>query len=486
MADLRMDYRREPYVDDAEALSKRLSSSLGRSSPKSPTEALQPEPIPPPPPRSRAARHPLVVFLNFVLTVAIVGVVAVIGGAFAAKMQFDKPSALDQPRTVSIASGSSLSAIADELQKEDIISSKWLFIAGVWLNHQQTQMKFGEYQIDAHASMHDIMDAISSGRGILYSIVVPEGLTSQQIVDRLNGDDRLSGTIASVPVEGALLPETYKVTRGETRQSVLDHMAQERDRVVAEVWAQRAPDLPITTPDQMVALASIVEKETGIADERSRVAAVFINRLRLNMRLQSDPTVIYGLFKGEGKPQGYMLAKADIEKASPYNTYMISGLPPGPIANPGRASLEAVANPSRTRDLFFVADGTGGHAFAETYEQHLKNVARWRDISANAGAALTGGAGAPDAGGAGVPPATDDSAPAVPAAAATSTGAAAATDSSTTTAGSAEVPIPVVRPAIANPPPPKSKTKAAAAPVPPDTSLDGSDDDGDAEGAAGQ
>ncbi|HVZ14024.1 MAG TPA: endolytic transglycosylase MltG [Bauldia sp.] len=484
MADLRVDYRREPFVDDAEVLSRRLSSSLGRSSPKSPTEALQPEAVPPPPLRSRAVRHPLVVFLNFVLTVAIIAVVAAVGGVFAAKMQFNKPGVLDQPRTINVPAGSSLSAIADELQKEGAISSKWLFIAGVWLNHQQGAMKFGEYQIDAHASMHDIMDAIASGRGILYSIVIPEGLTSQQVVDRLNGDDRLTGEIAAVPPEGSLLPETYKVTRGETRQSVLDHMAQERNRVVAEVWQQRAPDLPITTPDQMVTLASIVEKETGIADERSRVAAVFINRLRLNMRLQSDPTVIYGLFQGAGKPQGYTLAKADIEKASAYNTYMITGLPPGPIANPGRASLEAVANPSRTRDLYFVADGTGGHAFAETYEQHLKNVARWRDISANAGAALAGGASAPPADAGSAPPATDASGTAAP----TGDVSTPAPDATSTNSGGSDMPLPTVRPAIANPPAPAPKMKPVTLPsndAP--MSLDPNDPDApDPEGAAGQ
>ena len=239
----------------------------------------------------------------------------------------------------------------------------------------------------------------------------------------------------------------------------------------------------------IITLASLIEKEAHATSEKPLISSVFHNRMILGMRLQSDPTVLYGLFKGAGKPQGYMLAKADIEKASPYNTYMIAGLPPGPIANPGRASLEAVANPSRTRDLFFVADGTGGHAFAETYEQHLKNVARWRDISANAGAALTGGSGAPDAGGtAALPPAATGGAAAAPTAATDASTAAppTATDSSTTTSGGADVPIPVVRPAIANPPPPKTKAKTVTAPVPTDSSLDGGDDSGDAEGAAGQ
>lgn len=390
-----VDVRREPYSDDAETLSARLSSSLGRTSPKSPAEALQPELVPPPPSRSRVARHPVVVFFNFLLTVVIVAVVAVGGGMFAAKMQFERPSSLDQARTVSIERGSGLAEIAEQLQRDGIISSKWLFVAGVWLNRQQANIKFGEYLIPARASMADIMDALSSGRGILYAITIPEGLTSQQIVSRLMGEDILTGDIATVPPEGSLLPETYKFTRGDTRQSLLTRMQAEHARVVADVWARRAADLPVETPEQLVVLASIVEKETALADERTRVAAVFINRLRLNMRLQSDPTVIYGLFEGKGKPPGFMLSRADLDHQSPYNTYVVNGLPPAPIANPGKASLEAVANPSRTRDLFFVADGSGGHAFAETYEEHLKNVARWRQISANSGAAAAAEAATP-------------------------------------------------------------------------------------------
>jgi UPF0755 protein len=395
MADLRADYRREPYSDDADVLSRRLSSSLGRASPKSPTEALQPEAVPPPPTRSRAARHPLVVFLNFVLTVVIVAVVALGGAVFAAKVQFDRASDLDQARAITLERGVSLSAIADQLQKDGVIASKWLFVGGVLLNRQQAALKAGEYLIPAHASMRDIMEAMVSGKGILYSVSMPEGLTSEQIVARLNSEDILEGNIAAVPAEGSLLPETYKFTRGDTKQSIIDRMQRERDRVLADVWAHRAPDLPVTTPEELVVLASIVEKETALSDERSRVAAVFVNRLRLSMRLQSDPTVIYGLFKGAGKPSGFVLSRADLEKQSPYNTYVVNGLPPAPIANPGRASLEAVANPSRTRDLFFVADGSGGHAFAETYEAHLKNVTRWRDISANSGATITGGETAP-------------------------------------------------------------------------------------------
>jgi len=380
------DARRELHGDDAESLSARLTSSLGRASPKSPSEALQPEPVPPPPTRSRAVRHPLVVFLNFVLTMVVIGVVIGGGAIYVAKRQFDHASGLEQARAFTVDNQTGLRAIADKLQQDGLISSKWLFVAGVTMNKQQRNLKAGEYLIPAHASMHDIMDTMVTGRGILYSVTIPEGLTSQQVVDRLMGDEVLVGDVAEIPPEGSLLPDTYKFTRGDSRQDLIDRMRRERDSVLADVWSHRAPDLPITTPEQLVVLASIVEKETSLADERSRVAAVFINRLRLNMRLQSDPTVIYALFKGAGKPRGFTLSRKDLDTDSPYNTYVVDGLPPGPIANPGRASLEAVANPSRTRDLFFVADGSGGHTFAETYEAHLRNVARWREINKNAAA----------------------------------------------------------------------------------------------------
>jgi UPF0755 protein len=396
------DLRRDARGDDVDVLSQRLSS-IGRVTPKSPTEALQPEPVPPPPPRSRASRHPIVVVLNFFITLAVVAAVIAGSALVVGKIQFDRSSSLDQSRAITVDKGDDLRTIADRLQKNGVISSKWLFIAGVWFNKQQAGLKAGEYLVPAHASMRDIMDAMVSGKGILYSITVPEGLTSQQIVDRITQEDTLVGDIPEVPPEGSLLPETYKFTRGDTRQNLIARMRRERDRVVTEIWSHRAPDLPIANIDQFVVLASIVEKETALADERSRVAAVFINRLRLNMKLQSDPTTIYGLFGGKGKPSGYSITRSDLDSRTPFNTYVIAGLPPTPIANPGRASLEAVANPSRTRDLYFVADGSGGHAFSETYEDHLRNVSRWRQINGNAN--NNGGGPGDAAGGADAAPA---------------------------------------------------------------------------------
>jgi UPF0755 protein len=353
-----------------------------RISPKSAKEHLQPERVPPPPARSRVARHPVVVFLNFLMTVVVVAVFGGVGLFFFGKVQFEGEGPLDQARTIVIQRGAGLSSIAEQLQRHGIIANRWVFAAGVRLSHNGGNLKAGEYLIPTHASMADIMDLMVGGRSILYSITIPEGLTSEQIVQRLRDDPVLVGDIAEVPAEGTLLPDTYKFSRGDTREAVLERMARERDRVVNEVWSRRVEGLPITSRLELVILASIVEKETGIADERSRVASVFINRLNRNMRLQSDPTVIYGIFGGAGKPADRAITRADLDRPTPYKTYLIDGLPPGPIANPGRASLEAVANPSRTNDLYFVADGTGGHAFAETYEEHLRNVARWRQVQA--------------------------------------------------------------------------------------------------------
>jgi UPF0755 protein len=227
--------------------------------------------------------------------------------------------------------------------------------------------------------MAKVLQTMVEGRSVQYSVTIPEGLTSQQIVQRLKDSAVLTGDITTVPAEGTLLPETYKVTRGWTREQILQRMSAAHKRLVDEIWAKRAPDLPIKTQAEFVTLASIVEKETGKADERARVAGVFVNRLRKRMRLQSDPTIVYGLMGGKG-PLGRPLLKVEMDEPNPYNTYQIDGLPPGPIANPGRASLEATAHPMKTNELYFVADGTGGHVFAETLDEHAKNVAHWRNI----------------------------------------------------------------------------------------------------------
>jgi UPF0755 protein len=243
-------------------------------------------------------------------------------------------------------------------------------------------LKAGEYEFKAHSSMRDVVATIVEGKVVAHQVSLPEGLTSQQMVARLLQDDILAGDIKEIPREGSLLPDTYNFARGVTREQMIQRMQQAQQRLLREVWDHRSPDLPLKTPEQLVVLASVVEKETGKPDERSRVAAVFVNRLKQKMRLQSDPTIIYGLVGGKGT-LGRPIMKSEIEQPTPYNTYVIDGLPPGPIANPGRASLEAAANPARTRELYFVADGTGGHVFAETYEQHQRNVTRLRSIESD-------------------------------------------------------------------------------------------------------
>jgi UPF0755 protein len=259
----------------------------------------------------------------------------------------------------------------------------WLFIGGVYALKASSDLKPGEYSFAKHASLRDVIATIVEGKVVQHAITVPEGLTSEQIVARLSDNDIFSGSVREIPREGTLLPETYRFTRGTTREQMIRRMQQEQRRVLQEIWDRRSPDLPIKTPEQLVTLASIVEKETGKPEERTRVAAVFVNRLRQKMKLQSDPTIIYGLVGGKGS-LGRPIQRGEIEQPTPYNTYVIDGLPPGPIANPGRASLEAVANPARTKELFFVADGTGGHSFADTYDQHQKNVSRLRSIEQQA------------------------------------------------------------------------------------------------------
>jgi len=253
----------------------------------------------------------------------------------------------------------------------------WIFIGSVYALKAAADLKPGEYEFRKSASLRDVIGVIVEGKVVQHSVTIPEGLTSEQIVARLSENDIFAGSVREIPREGTLLPETYKFPRGTSRDQVIQRMQQAQRRVLGEIWERRSPDLPVKTPEQLVTLASIVEKETGKPDERSRVAAVFVNRLRQKIKLQSDPTIIYGLVGGKGT-LGRPIKRSEIAQPSPYNTYVIEGLPPGPISNPGRASLEATANPARTRDLYFVADGSGGHAFTETYGEHQKNVARLR------------------------------------------------------------------------------------------------------------
>jgi UPF0755 protein len=350
---------------------------------RSPRTALEPDTVElPAARRSKSARHPFVIVGNAIISLFVLMAIAAGAALVIGKQRFDVPGPLAESRVVSIPRGSGIRDIADLLVREGVIDQPWVFVGGVFVLKAREDLKAGEYQFKAHASLRDVVATIVEGRVVAHQFTVPEGLTSEQIVARLLDDDILTGNIKEIPREGSLLPDTYNFSRGVTREQMIQRMQQEQQRVVKEIWDHHSPDLPIKTPDQLVILASLVEKETGKPEERTRVAAVFVNRLKQKMRLQSDPTIIYGLVGGKAT-LGRPLMKSEIDQPTPYNTYQIDGLPPGPIANPGRASLEAAANPARTRELYFVADGTGGHAFAETYEQHQKNVARLRTMEAD-------------------------------------------------------------------------------------------------------
>lgn len=349
-------------------------------SPRSPRAALEPEQVPPPPKRSDRARNPFVIVGNAIFTILIILMLGAGAGYYYGKQTLEAPGPLQEDKIVNIPARAGKRDIADVLSREGVINvNPWVFIGSVFALKASSDLKPGEYSFAKSASLRDVIATIVEGKVVQHAVTVPEGLTSEQIVTRLTDNDIFTGSVREIPREGTLLPETYKFPRGTTRDQVIQRMQQAQKRVLAEIWERRNPDVPLKSPDQLVTMASIVEKETGRADERSRVAAVFVNRLRQKMKLQSDPTIIYGLVGGKGT-LGRPIKRSEITQPSPYNTYVIDGLPPGPIANPGRASLEATANPARTRDLFFVADGTGGHAFTETYDQHAKNVAKLRTM----------------------------------------------------------------------------------------------------------
>ncbi len=281
--------------------------------------------------------------------------------------------------------GASVTAIARQLQEEDQVRSALLFRVAARIYAPDASMKAGEYLLPAGASMRAIITQLAEGRTIQHPITAAEGLTSAMIVDIIAASDVLVGDVPPVPPEGSLLPETYYVQRGMTRAALIEQMQAAQDALMEELWPRRADNLPFSTQEEALILASIVEKETGVASERPRVAAVFVNRLRRGMALESDPTIIYGLT--QGRPLGRGIRASELARRTAYNTYHIPGLPPTPIANPGRASIEAVLNPPQTNDIFFVADGTGGHAFAATLDEHNRNVARWRQIERERAAA---------------------------------------------------------------------------------------------------
>lgn len=282
-----------------------------------------------------------------------------------------------EARVVMLRKGAGLTEIAATLEREGAIRSKSMFAAAAQFTGAAKALKAGEYEFKSRASMASILRDIREGKIVIHQVTIPEGMTSEAAVAALMAQRDLTG-VAAAPPEGSILPETYQYERGEDRSAVLKRMMEAQDELLALLWEKRQPGLPLKTPQEAVTLASIVEKETGLAEERPQVASVFVNRLRKGMRLESDPTIIYGL--NGGKPLGRGLRASELARPNAYNTYQIDGLPPTPIANPGRAALAAVLDPPQSENLFFVADGSGGHVFATTYDEHLKNVAKWRHV----------------------------------------------------------------------------------------------------------
>lgn len=313
------------------------------------------------------------------------GGLAASAAGFYGYQEFLLPGPLTANKVFTVDKGLGVPDIAVALEENGIISDARVFSAITYLKRVRGAgaLKAGEYEFEDGAPMRDVMALIESGKTISYKVSVPEGFTSFAALARIAENDVLSGDVTEPPVEGAILPDTYVFKRGLTKQKMIDDMEDAQAKLLEELWAKRNPAIPLKTREEAVVLASIVEKETGKPDERGVIASVFFNRLKQGMRLQSDPTIIYGITMGKGKLER-ALTKADIATPTPYNTYTIDGLPPGPIANPGRAALEAVLNPPDSKYLFFVADGTGGHAFAETLDEHNKNVANWRKIDAAA------------------------------------------------------------------------------------------------------
>lgn len=379
------------------------------------------------------------------LTLFIVILIAVAALVAWGRNEFFAAGPLAEPICLEVERGASLSAVSRNLEERGAITDARIFRIGAEYADRADDLKFGSYMVPAKASMSEVLESITAtgkstcGRdlnyrigvtksdvvlsaldlasnsytevarfdagvdplppeylevsddpALVFRITVAEGVTSWQIVDALKKADFLQGPLETVPPEGSLAPGGYEVERGTERGALIAQMTEKQAAVLAEAWANRAEGLPYDTPEEALIMASIVEKETGIAEERGKVASVFINRLQQGMRLQTDPTVIYGITKGEGA-LGRGLRQSELRRETPYNTYVIDGLPPTPIANPGVEAIKAAVNPDQTDFLFFVADGSGGHAFAETLEEHNANVAAWRKIEAAQGATEEGG-----------------------------------------------------------------------------------------------
>lgn len=319
--------------------------------------------------------------LAALLTLIVLSGAAIGAGYFWLLAEIDRAGPLAGETTVVIPRGAGMEAIAEQLQAAGLLRHPFVFLAASRLQPGPS-LKAGEYAVPAAASTRELLALLRSGRTVIRRLTIPEGLTVREVFDLLAAAPAMEGSVPSPPPsEGSLLPETYFYSWGDSRAALANRMREAMDKALADAWAKRLPDLPIKTPAEALTLASIIEKETGKAEERAQVAGVYMNRLRIGMRLQADPTVIHGITLGQAA-LGRELTRADLDGNSPYNTYKVVGLPPGPIANPGPASILAATRPATTKALYFVADGAGGHLFAETLAEHNRNVARWRRIQA--------------------------------------------------------------------------------------------------------
>jgi UPF0755 protein len=379
---LTRDYRATANDND-----DRIQAAGGRQlamMPRSPAEALEPTRPPEPPERDEPEPdpHPFLRMLDGVFAFFFLLACLAVGVFYWVKVQFDQPGPLATSTVVVIPRGEGVSAIAERLERDGVIADRRIFMTSIlyfmYLKGAGS-LKAGEYEFRKYATMRSVLDILVEGKSIEHKVTLAEGLTSFQIVEKLRAHPELKGEITEIPPEGSLLPDTYRFGSNDTRQDIIERMRTAQAKFLAKVWETRDQDIVVTTPEEALILASIVEKETGRADERPLIASVFENRLRKNMRLQSDPTIIYGLVAGQGALD-HPIQQEEVDRETAYNTYKINGLPPTPIANPGRAAIEAVLRPAKTKDLYFVADGSGGHVFAPSLDEHNRNVAKWRRV----------------------------------------------------------------------------------------------------------
>jgi UPF0755 protein len=346
--------------------------------------------------------NPVLKLINATLTFLVV-MGLLVGGSIAYLFGgLDAPGPLEQPKLVVVPKNDGTLNIAERLERENVIANRYTFLISYWLLGRQAawnsgkavQLKAGDYEMKPNATVRSVIDMLSEGRTVMMKVTVPEGLTSYQIVERLKADQLLTGEIKELPAEGSLLPETYSFPRGTARQTVIETLQAAQKTLIEKLWNERQDGLPLKTPAEALVLASVVEKETGRNDERERVAAVFVNRLKQRMRLESDPTILYGLYLGKVQ-WGRTINKPDIRSVTAHNTYVIPALPPTPICNPGRAAIEATLKPAVTKEIFFVANGKGGHVFNETLKDHNIHVAKLRQMEQEAAAQKAGAPVAP-------------------------------------------------------------------------------------------